>query len=224
MRALVVDDEDAVRTGVERALVADGFHVDAVDNGTDGLRLLLDGDYDLAILDIMLPGVNGYEICRTGRARGVTTPIVLLSAKDGEWDIADGFDLGADDYLTKPFSTVELVARARARARRADGPERLLGTRTLALDPDLRTCRRGDRTVDLTEREVSLLAVLIAHVGTVVPKQDLLDEVWGAEHDPAPNVLEVYVARLRRKLDDPFGTQDIQTIRGVGYRLVDRPS
>jgi DNA-binding response OmpR family regulator len=204
--------------GVSRALEAEGHQVDVAGDGARGLELGLTGDYDVVVLDIMLPKLNGYRVCRGLREAGVRSSIVMLSAKGGEWDIADGLDLGADDYVTKPFSTVELLARIRARTR-TDSLRPALATGDLRLDPDLRRCWRGRVTIPLTGRETRLLEVLFEQLGTPVTKDELLARAWGDHHSGAPNVVEVCVGRLRRKIDAPFGTDDIETIRGVGYRL-----
>ncbi len=218
---LLVEDDPGVALGVQRALEADGFVVDHVTNGNDGLDLLVEGSYALAILDIMLPGTNGYELCRTARGRGIDTPILMLSAKSGEWDIAEGLDLGADDYLTKPFSTVELRARVRVRVRNDAGR---LRTGDLHFDPDIRRCWRGDRPVDLTARETNLLRALFDHLGEVVSKEQLLAEAWERTRRPIdPNAVEACIGRLRRKLDLDTGPGPIETIRGVGYRLHRKP-
>jgi two-component system, OmpR family, response regulator len=218
VRVLVVEDEVSVVTGVRRALEAQGYDVAVATDGRRGLDLLLADDYDVAILDVLLPGMNGYELCRTARRQGVQAPIVMLTAKSGEWDIAEGLDLGADDYITKPFSTVELLARIRARVRRPVGASGLQ-VGDLRLDPRARRCWRGDTEIELTGRETTLLAVLFRNAGQVVPKDELLDTAWGPDHLGDPNVVEVYVGRLRRKLDAPFGADAIETVRGVGYRL-----
>ena len=218
MRVLVVEDEASVVTGVRRALEAEGFVVAVASDGREGLTQLLSGDYDVAILDILLPGINGYELCRTARRHGVRASIVMLSAKSGEWDIAEGLDLGADDYVTKPFSTVELLARVRARLRGPGGAADLQ-VGDLRFDLGARRCWRGEVEIELTGRETKLLAVLFESAGRVVPKDELLESVWGPGHLGDPNVVEVYVGRLRRKL----GGDHIETIRGVGYRLRARP-
>jgi two-component system, OmpR family, response regulator len=171
---------------------------------------------------VLLPGMNGYELCRTARRQGVLAPILMLSAKTGEWDIAEGLDLGADDYLTKPFSVVELLARIRARVRGPGGAGDLR-VGDLRLDRRAHRCWRGDTEIELTGRETDLLAVLFGAVGEVIPKDELLERAWGPDHLGDPNVVEVYIGRLRRKLDVPFGANDIETIRGVGYRLRCRP-
>jgi len=222
VRVLVVEDETSVLIGVRRALSAEGFEVDAATDGLTGLELAVSGDYDVIILDVMLPAMNGYEVCRTARQRGIKTSILMLSAKTGEWDVAEGLDLGADDYMTKPFSTVELVARVRARARGTGGAASPYANGDLQLDPELRRCRRGSVEIELTGRETSLLTALFENLGSVVAKGELLSRAWGDVHAGHPNVVEVYIGRLRRKLDTPFGTDDIETIRGVGYRLRDR--
>ena len=222
MRVLVVEDEKSVATGVRRALTGAGYQVDVAADGRQGFDAALTGGYDLIILDVMLPGMNGYELCRSVRRRGVNSSILMLSAKSGEWDVAEGLDLGADDYLTKPFSVVELLARVRARVRSLSGLGSG-GTRfaidDLRFDPTVRRCWRREVEIELTGRETSLLSVLFEHVGRVVDKDQLLSQAWGVDHGGAPNVVEVYVGRLRRKLDVPFGTENIETVRGVGYRL-----
>jgi two-component system, OmpR family, response regulator len=220
VRVLLVEDEASVVTGVRRALEAEGYDVAVATDGRQGLSLLLDGGYDVAILDVLLPGMNGYELCRTARRHGVQASIVMLTAKSGEWDIAEGLDLGADDYITKPFSIVELLARIRARIR---GPGGGLEVGDLRLDPHGHRCWRGDNEIELTGRETSLLAVLFRNAGQVVPKDELLESAWGPGPLGDPNVVEVYIGRLRRKLDGTFGADHIETVRGVGYRLRAQP-
>jgi DNA-binding response OmpR family regulator len=217
----LVEDDSGVALGVRHALEADGFVVDHTTNGSDGLDRLLGRTYALAILDILLPGTNGYELCRTARRQGIEVPILMLSAKSGEWDVAEGLDLGADDYLTKPFSTVELLARVRARVR---GNAARLQTGDLRFEPDVRRCWRGDRPVDLTARETNLLRALFAHLGEVVSKEQLLAEAWEPTRRPNdPNAVEACIGRLRRKLDLDTAAGCIETIRGVGYRLPRKP-
>jgi two-component system, OmpR family, response regulator len=225
LRVLVVEDESSVATGVRRALTAEGHAVDLAADGREGLELALHGGYDLIVLDVMLPGMNGYKVCRTLRERGMNAQILMLSAKAGEWDIAEGLDLGADDYLTKPFSTVELLARVRARARGAAGAGAggtMFTSGDLRLDPSLRRCWRGEVAIELTGRETSLLTALFEQRPRVVTNDELLAAAWGEGRHGDHNVVQVYVGRLRRKVDDPFGSDDIETIRGVGYRLRDR--
>lgn len=220
MRALLVEDEVRLAETVRRGLVAEGFVVDVVHNGPDGLFSTEVNVYDVVILDIMLPGLNGYDVCRGMRKAGVWTPVLMLTAKDGEFDQVDAFDLGADDYLTKPFSFVVLVARLRALIRRG-APERptLLTAGDLTLDPATRKVRRADREIGLTPREFALLHFLIRHRGDVVTKSEILQSVWDVHYDGDDNVVEVYVGYLRRKIDQPFDRRAIQTVRGVGYRL-----
>jgi two-component system OmpR family response regulator len=172
------------------------------------------------VLDIMLPGLSGYEVLRRLRSQGVWTPILMLTAKDGEYDQTDAFDLGADDYLTKPFSFIVLVARLRALVRRS-APHRpaVLTAGSLSLDPARREVRRDGTKISLTPREYGLLEYLMRNSDVVVTKADILHNVWDAHYDGADNVVEVYVGYVRRKIDIPFGTKTIETVRGVGYRL-----
>jgi DNA-binding response OmpR family regulator len=223
LRVLVVEDEPSVATGVRRALAANGYVVDVATDGERGLELASAWPYDLIILDVMLPKVNGYKVCRVLRAAGNQSPILMLTAKSGEWDVAEGLDLGADDYLTKPFSMVVLLARVRARVRSRSGAASVVTNGDLRLDPVRRRCWRGGVEVDLTGREATLLRALFEHVDEVVATPDLLRIVWGPTFSGDRNVLEVYVGRLRRKLDVAFGTDDIETVRGVGYRLRSSP-
>jgi DNA-binding response OmpR family regulator len=219
VRVLVVEDERSVATGVKRALVAEGYDVDTALDGESGLELARSQRYDLIVLDVMLPKVNGYEICRSLRADGDRVPIVMLTAKTGQWDIVEGLDLGADDYLTKPFSMAVLLARVRARTRRATAHGNVLVNGDLRLDTVLQRCWREDVEIELTGRETRLLGELFRCGGEVVAKAELLRLAWGDGFQGDPNVVEVYVGRLRRKVDAPFGANDIETIRGVGYRL-----
>jgi len=220
VRVLMVEDEVRLAETVARGLVAEGFVVDLVHDGTEGLAEAQVRDYDVIILDIMLPSMNGYDVCRALRKADVWTPILMLTAKDGEYDQVDAFDLGADDYLTKPFSFVVLVARLRALVRRG-APERptVLTVGDLSLDPATRLVRRGVVDVDLTPREFGLLQFLMRHPGEVVSKLEILQSVWDANYEGDENVVEVYVGYLRRKVDLPFARHSIQTVRGVGYRL-----
>ncbi len=222
VRVLVVEDEVPLAESIARGLRSQGFDVDLSHDGADGLWRAREGTYSAIVLDILLPGRNGYEVCRALRHDGDATPILMLTAKDGEWDEAEAFDLGVDDYLTKPFSFVVLVARLRALARRA-GSARPAPLRAgdLVLDTARRECRRGETRIELTPREYAVLELLLRREGTVVYRTDLLHEVWGFDFDGDPNVLEVYVGYLRRKIDKPFGTASLQTVRGAGYRLVD---
>jgi DNA-binding response OmpR family regulator len=219
---LVVDDEVHMAQSVARGLTAEGFDVDLAHDGADGLWRAREGGYGAIVLDILLPGMNGYQICRTLRSEGNWTPILMLTAKDGEYDEAEALDTGADDYLSKPFSFVVLVARLRALARRGSAPRpAVLAAGDLVLDPLTRECRRGQTVVALTAREMALLQALLREPGEVVPKRELLRQVWGNEFEGDTNVVEVYVGYLRRKIDQPFGRRSVQTVRGLGYRIVE---
>jgi two-component system OmpR family response regulator len=224
VKVLLVDDEKPLVDAVRRGLAAEGFTVDAAGDGEQGLWMAREGSYDLIVLDIMLPKVNGYRVCQQLRAEQVWTPVLMLTAKDGEHDEADAFDLGADDYLTKPFSFVVLVARLHALLRRG-APRRpvVLTAGDLSLDPARRRVQRGEVEVALTPREFGLLHYLLRHRGDVVTKSEILAGVWDENYDGDSNVVEVYIGYLRRKIDNPFERHSIETIRGVGYRLVDTP-
>ena len=220
MRILVVEDERSLAAALQRGLRAEGFAVDVATNGVDGLHQASEGGYDAVVLDIMLPGLSGYRVVERLRAAGVWVPVLLLTAKDGEYDEADGLDAGADDYLTKPFSFVVLVARLRALLRRG-APTRptVLTAGDLVLDPATRAVRRGETDVELTTREFALLEYLMRRPDEVVSKTELLVHVWDASLEGAPNLVEVYAGYLRRKIDVPFGRNALQTVRGAGYRL-----
>ncbi len=205
---------------MRRGLASDGFVVDVMHNGEDGLWAATENAYDVIVLDIMLPKLNGYKVVEQLRQRGVWTPVLMLTAKDGEYDQADAFDLGADDYLTKPFSFVILLARLRALIRRG-APERpvVLTVGDLSLDPARRRVERGPVEIMLTPKEFSLLEFLMHRRGEVVTKTEILDNVWDPAFDGDMNIVEVYVGYLRRKIDVPFDRRSIETVRGVGYRL-----
>jgi Response regulators consisting of a CheY-like receiver domain and a winged-helix DNA-binding domain len=216
----VVEDEVRLAQALRRGLGAEGFTVDLAHDGHEGLTRARDGGYDALVLDIMLPGLSGYRICQQLRAEGNWVPVLMLTAKDGEYDEADGLDLGADDYLTKPFSYVVLVARLRALLRRGAPPRPTrLRAGDLVLDPATRQVLRGDDEVTLTPREFALLEYLMRRGGEVVSKSELLEHVWDAHYDGDPNVVEVYVGYLRRKIDGPFDRHGLQTVRGAGYRI-----
>jgi DNA-binding response OmpR family regulator len=222
MRVLLVEDEVGLADAITRGLAAEGFEVEAVHDGLTGLDRARQHRYSAIVLDIMLPGRNGYQICRTLREEGVWTPILMLTAKDGEWDEAEALDTGADDFLSKPFSFVVLVARLRALLRRGTAPRpAVLEVGDLRLDPATRECHRGGVAVELTTREFALLEHLMRHPDEVVGKAALLTEVWGHDDDADPNVVEVYVGYLRKKIDAPFDRRSIVTVRGAGYRVVD---
>ena len=223
VRVLLVEDEVRLADAVRRGLSAEGFNVDRADNGVDGLWKAKENSYDVIVLDIMLPGMNGYKVCESIRAAGIWTPVLMLTAKDGEYDQTDAFDLGADDYLIKPFSVIVLVARLRALIRRG-APERpvVLRMGDLSLDPVRHRVERAGSEVALTPREFSLLEFLLRHSDEVVSKTQILEGVWDAAFDGDHNVVEVYIGYLRRKIDEPFGRKSIETVRGVGYRLAHR--
>ncbi len=220
MRLLVVEDELKLASYVKRGLEADGHAVDVASDGEEGLWLARNQPYDVIVLDIMLPKRNGFQVCADLRGESNWTPILMLTAKDGEFDIAEALDTGADDYLTKPFSFVVLSARIRALARRG-APERptVLEVDDLRLDPAAHIVERGGTEIMLTAKEFSLLEYLMRHPGEAVGKTDILNAVWDWDFDGDPNVVEVYIGYLRRKIDDPFGRASIETVRGVGYRL-----
>ena len=222
VRVLVVEDERRLAAAVKRGLEASGFAVDITFDGVSGLHMAREGGYDGVVLDIMLPGLSGYKVCETLRTEENWVPVLFLSAKDGEYDLADGLDLGADDYLTKPFSYVVLAARLRALLRRGTVPRpAVLRAGDLSLDPASREVRRGSESVELTAREFSLLEYLMRRSGSVVSKAELLAHVWDDPDVIADlNVVEVYIGYLRRKIDTPFGRRSVQTVRGAGYLLV----
>ncbi|MFF4361635.1 response regulator transcription factor [Streptomyces sp. NPDC001604] len=220
MRLLIVEDEKRLATALARGLSAEGFAVDVAHDGVAGLHLAQEQDYDLIVLDIMLPGLNGYRVCDRLRAAGDETPILMLTAKDGEYDEAEGLDTGADDYLTKPFSYVVLQARIRALLRRRTrAGAQALRIGDLTVDPGARRVERAGAEVTLTAKEFAVLEHLALHAGRVVSKADILAHVWDFAYDGDPNIVEVYVSALRRKLDVPFGRRSITTVRGAGYRL-----
>lgn len=222
MKVLVVDDEDALRESVRRGLVAEGWAVDTAADGAEGLWAAAEGDYDAIVLDLMMPGLNGYEVVREMRRKGIWTPVLVLTAKDGEYDEADAFDLGADDFLVKPFSFVVLTARLRSLIRRG-APERpaVYEAGDLLVDPGSKEVRRGDTPISVTAREYAVLEFLIRNRDRVVSKAQILQAVWDSAYVGDENIIEVYVGYLRRKIDTPFGARSIVTARGLGYRLVD---
>jgi DNA-binding response OmpR family regulator len=222
VRVLLVEDEVPLAEMVRRGLVADGHAVQVVHDGIRGFEAAATGDHDVVVLDIMLPGLSGYRILERLRAAQVWTPVLMLTAKDGEYDEADAFDLGADDYLIKPFSFVVLLARLRALLRRSgEARPTVLTVGSLRLDPARHRVHRGDTEITLTPREFGVLEHLMRHAGEVVTKTDILRAVWDAHYEGEVNVVEVYVGYLRRKIDAPFGTSSIETVRGVGYRMIE---
>ncbi|TAM66205.1 MAG: response regulator transcription factor [Microbacteriaceae bacterium] len=225
MNILLVEDEAAITDALTRGLSAEGFVVESADNGIDGLWMAEENDFDVIVLDLMLPGLSGYEVCRRLRVGGSTVPIVMLTAKDGEYDEADALDLGADDYLSKPFSFVVLLARLRALLRRAPvSREPLLTAGMLCLDPAARRSWRGETEIALTHREFALAEFLVRRKGLVLSRQSIAEHVWDSELDVDSNVIEVYIGYLRRKFDVGLDESTIQTVRGIGYRLRDDPT
>lgn len=220
MRVLVVDDEVRLAEGVRRGLEAEGFAVDIAHNGVDGLWMAGEHHYDAIILDIMMPGMSGYRVCQQLRATGDWTPILMLTAKDGDWDQVEALDTGADDFLSKPFSFAVLVARIRSLVRRGSRERpAVLEVGELRLDPAAKRLHRGDVLIDLTSREFAVLEFLMRRSGEVVSKRDVLQNVWDDDFEGDPNIVEVYVGHLRNKVDRPFDRASIETVRGFGYRL-----
>ena len=220
MRVLVVEDEKRLAAGLRAGLEAEGFAVDVALTGTEGLSMALTEPYDAIVLDIMLPGVSGFKVCSTLRDEGVWTPILMLTAKEGEWDEVEALDSGGDDYLTKPFSYAVLLARLRALLRRG-AQERpvVLSAGDLRYDPASRRVWRGEHEVEMTARELALLDLLMRRKGEAVSKRDILEHVWDFDFEGDLNIIEVYIRHLRNKLDRPFGRHSIETVRGVGYRM-----
>jgi DNA-binding response OmpR family regulator len=217
---LVVEDERRLAQTIRRGLEGEGFATDVAFDGDEGLWLATEQPYDAVVLDIMLPGRNGYEVCAELREAGIWTPILMLTAKQGDLDHAEALDTGADDFLTKPFSFVVLIAHLRALIRRGrrERPA-VLRAGDLSLDPARHRCWRGDGEIELTPRQFSLLEFLMHHPGEVMSKSEILDHVWDYAFDGDSNIVEVYVGYLRKKIDAPFGRSAIETLRGVGYRL-----
>jgi DNA-binding response OmpR family regulator len=223
VKLLLVDDDAKLAASVRRGLTAEGFTVEVATDGIEGLWQASEGTYDLIVLDILLPGRNGYEVCRELRRAENWTPILMLTAKDGSLDEAEALDTGADDYLTKPFSFAVLVAHIRALLRRTRGSfPAPVSVGDLRLDPVRRRVWRGTTEVSLTAREFEVLEFLVRRRGQVLSKQAILDGVWDIGFDGDPNIVEVYVRRLRRKLDEPYGRTTIDTVRGAGYRVADQ--
>jgi len=224
MRVLVVEDEARLAIGLRNGLHAEGFAVDIAADGIEGLWMAREYPHDVIVLDIMLPKLNGDQICQTLRSEGDWTPILILTARDDAQDEVQALDAGADDYLTKPFSYAVLLARLRALLRRG-ARERpvLLAVGDLTLDPASRRVSRAGIEVSLTARELSVLEYLMRRAGEVVPKRDILDHVWDYDFDGDQNIVEVHVGHLRNKLDRPFDRRSIQTLRGIGYQIVADP-
>ncbi|REK86821.1 DNA-binding response regulator [Streptomyces inhibens] len=216
-RLLIVEDEKRLALSLAKGLMAEGYAVDVVHDGLEGLHRAGEGGYDLVVLDIMLPGMNGYRVCGALRAAGHDVPVLMLTAKDGEYDEAEGLDTGADDYLTKPFSYVVLVARVKALLRRRGrSAQPVVRVGPLAIDQGARRVERDGAEVALTAKEFAVLEQLAVRAGDVVSKAEILEHVWDFAYEGDVNIIEVYVSALRRKL----GAGHIETVRGAGYRLV----
>ncbi|WP_433215016.1 response regulator transcription factor [Microtetraspora malaysiensis] len=223
MRVLLVEDEKRLAELLRSGLGEEGFAVDVAHNGSEGLWMAAENRYDAIVLDVMLPMLNGYNVCRRLREAGNWTPILMLTAKDGEYDEADALDMGADDFVSKPFSYVVLLARLRALVRRG-GRERpvALTVGDLVVDPAGLRCRRGDIDISLTPKEFAVLHALARRAGEVVSKAELLKQAWDFAYMGDPSIVEVYISALRRKIDAPFGRTTLVTVRGAGYRLEGR--
>jgi DNA-binding response OmpR family regulator len=220
VRLLLIEDEKRLAASLKRGLEADGFAVDVAFDGEDGVWLASEQPYDVIVCDIMLPKLNGYAVCAKLRGNGNWTPILMLTAKDGELDEAEALDTGADDFLSKPFSYIVLLARLRTLLRRASGERQpVLVVGDLTLDPATRRCARAEHDVPLTTKEFAVLEYLARREGQVVTKLDILGHVWDFAFDGDPNIVEVYISSLRRKIDAPFGRASIRTLRGAGYQL-----
>ncbi|KQU67723.1 response regulator transcription factor [Phycicoccus sp. Root101] len=221
MRVLLVEDEKALAETLRRGLTNEGFVVDVAHDGITGQWLATENPYDVMVLDIMLPGRNGYDVLKNIRELKIWTPAMMLTAKDGDYDQTDAFDLGADDYLTKPFSFLVLVARLRALVRRG-APVRPveLAVGDLQLDPNKRTVSRNGHSIPLTAKEFAVLQFMMRHPEVVLSKAEILDNVWDQAFDGSDNIVEVYVGYLRRKIDVAFGVTSLETVRGMGYRLM----
>ena len=220
MRVLVVEDEVKMAGLLKRGLEEEGYAVDTAGDGREALWLATENPYDAIVLDVMLPDLDGFEVCRRLRDAGRWSPVLMLTARDAVPDRVEGLDAGADDYLTKPFSFAELLARVRALVRRGT-PERppALGAGNLTLDPATRRVARGDATIELTAKEFALLEFLMRHPGEVLSRTRLIEHVWDFAYEGDSNVVDVYVRYLREKVDRPFGMNSIETVRGAGYRL-----
>jgi two-component system OmpR family response regulator len=220
MRALVVEDEVKMAALIRRGLVEEGYAVDVAATGEDAVWMAASTPYDVILLDVMLPGVDGFGVCRELRAANVWAPILMLTARDGVEDRVAGLDRGADDYLTKPFSFAELLARLRALTRRgsAERPA-VLEVGSLRLDPALRQAWRGDVEIQLSAKEFALLETFMRHAGEVLSRLDLLEHAWDYGYENRSNVVDVYVRYLRLKIDRPFGLRSLETVRGAGYRM-----
>jgi two-component system OmpR family response regulator len=223
VRVLFIEDEERLREALCRGFREDNHDAVGASTGTEGLRLATEQSFDVIVCDILLPGMNGFQICRRLREQAIWTPVLMLTAKDGEWDEAEALDAGADGYLKKPFSYVVLKAHVRALVRRGakttSWGSDVLRAGDLLVDRSNHRCVRGDREIQLAQRELDLLAALLASPGKAVAKEELMRKVWGPEFNGDPNIVEVYVGYLRKKVDVPFDRHNIETVRGFGYRF-----
>jgi len=224
MRVLVVEDELRMASLIRRGLLAEGLATDVAPNGEDAIWMAEAHEYDAIVLDVMLPGLNGFETCRRLRANGVWAPVLMLTARDAVDDRVAGLDTGADDYLVKPFAFAELLARLRALARRGNGERpSVLEVGDLTLDPASRQVRRGEHQIALSAKEFALLETFMRRPGEVLSRLHLLEHAWDFAYDARSNVVDVYIRHLRRKIDEPFGRRSLETVRGAGYRLRAEP-
>ena len=224
MRVLIIEDDVNIANYLRESLQAEGFHVDIAFDGATGIERALGTDYDAITLDVIMPGMNGYDVCGELRRANVDTPILMLTAKDGEYDEADAFDVGADDFLRKPFSLVVLLARLRALIRRGGMAKGVvLSVGDLRLDTRTRHVSRAGDAIELTPREFGLLEYLMMNAGQVLSKRQILDRVWGFALPSDENVVEVYIGYLRKKIDAPYSSRLIHTVRGVGYKIEEGP-
>ena len=224
MKVLIIEDETRLAALVADGLARAGIRSEAVHDGLSGLERGSTETWDAIVLDILLPGMNGFSVCRELRAAGVTTPVLMLTAKDGDLDETEALEIGADDYLRKPFSFDVLAARLRALVRRTGrSTEQVLSAGGLKIDTAARTVHRDDTPIELSATEFDLLLALASREGQVVARHTLYDEVWGYDQDHKSNVIEVFIRYLRQKVDEPFGVKSIQTVRGAGYRLAAEP-
>ncbi len=223
-RILVIEDDPAIRRGISDNLILESYEVTAIDSAEEGYESLSQDEPDLIILDVMLPGMNGYEFCRKIRREGYTLPVLMLTARGEEFDRVMGLDLGADDYVTKPFSILELLARIRALLRRMGAPDELpdaLHFGDVRIDFLKFEAHKEDIAVSLSRKEYGVLQLLASRLGEVVTRDELLDQVWGADHFPSTRTVDNHVSMIRGKLEDtPSDPQHIQTVHGVGYKLV----